>query len=309
MVKYYSNVQILPKLPLQLRWRRGPDMPFKMSGYVQSVIVQGTVYVGGGSSGQLDNHHIVMTYDTSSGKWAKLPPYRAWGFAMTVTDNLLALVGGWDGDDVVGVWRADSKEWTHPYPDMPTPRAWCSAVVHKGWLVVAGGQEDGGADLSSVEVLNTDTKQWFSGFPTPIPWSGMRSAIVGDVCYFMGGYICGSPTNTVYTVSLPVLTSQLNSGVRDSQIWKKISGPQAKGLSPLSSSGSLLAIGGWYSDRSAAVSTIHLYQPETGEWVKVEDLPTSRYNCTCVMLTDKELLVAGGFDGDKLKRVDIALVD
>ena len=80
------------------------------------------------------------------------------------------------------------------YPHMSTPYSSCSVVAYKEWLVVAGGRGDGGADLSSVEVLNTDTKQWSAGPPTPAPWSYMRSAIVGDVCYFMGGYIRGYST-------------------------------------------------------------------------------------------------------------------
>ena len=281
---------------------------------MQSVIVQGTVYVGGGIAGYVSpNNYIVMAYDTTSGKWATLPPYRALSFGMTVINNHLVLVGGWAGGNkikVVGVWRPDSKEWTHPYPDMPTPRAYCSAVVYEEWLVVAGGEGDGGADLSSVEVLNTDTKQWSAGPSTPTPWSNMRSVIVGDICYFMGGYITGGYTNIVYSVSLPALTSQLNSGVRDSQIWKKISGLQVKMSSPLSISGALLAVGG--RDNESAVSAIHLYKSDTGEWVKVEDLPTPRYSCTCVMLRDsaRELLVAGGRnDFVKLKRVDTSQVD
>jgi hypothetical protein len=43
-----------------------------------------------------------------------------------------------------------------------------------------------------------------------------------------------------------------------------------------------------------AVTAIHLYQPNTEEWVKVGDLSTPRYDCTCAMITDRELLVAGG---------------
>ena len=303
------HLQVPLKLPLQLRWRRGPDMPFQMSDYVQSVIVQGRVYVGGGDAGwDSPKNYIVMAYDTTSGKWATLPPYRAVGFGMTGINNQLLLVGGRVGK-VVGVWRPDSKEWTHPYPDMSTPRAHCSALAYKKWLVVAGGEGDGVADLSTVEVLNTDTKQWSVGPPTPAPWSYMQPAIVGDVCYFVGGVIWGVYTNIVYSVSLSALTSQLNSDVRHSQIWKEISGLQVKNSSPLSISGSLLAVGGRDNDRRA-VSGIHLYKPDTGEWVKVGDLPTTRWNCTCVMLTDRELLVAGGFDGDRLiKKVDIALVD
>ena len=279
---------------------------------MQSVIIQGTVYIGGGHAG-LDNSYVVMAYDTSLGKWATLPPYRARDFALTAIKNQLVLVGGWvPGNviEVVGVWRPDSKEWTHPYPDMPTPRSHCSAVAYKEWLVVAGGEGDGGANVDIVEVLNTDTKQWSTGPPIPISWSRMWPAIVGDVCYFMGSYIRDSTiaTTKAYSVSLSALTSQLNSGVRDSQIWKEISGLQVTNSSPLSISGSLLAVGGRDKD-ARAVSGIRLYKPDTGEWVKVGDLPTPRWNCTCVKLTDRELLVAGGWYGERVKRVDIVQVD
>ena len=63
---------------------------------------------------------------------------------------------------------------------------------------------------------------------------------------------------------------------------------------PLSISGALLAVGGVDKD-DAEVSTIRLYQPDTGEWVKVGDLPTPHSGCTCAMIGDRELLVAGGW--------------
>ena len=189
-------LQVSLQFPLQLRWRCGPDMPLGMGGSVQSVVVQEKVYVGGGltNSGSNDDNHIVMVYDISSGKWAELPPYKARCFAMTVINNQLVLVGGqgqkhdYSSSKVLGVWRAESKEWTHPYPDMSTARSSCSAVVNNEWLVVAGGYGDHLMRLSSVEVLNTDTKQWYLTPPTPTPWSSMRTAIMGDTCYFMGGY-------------------------------------------------------------------------------------------------------------------------
>ena len=131
-------LQVPLKLPLQLKWRRGPDMPFGM-GDIQSVQVQGTLYVGGGETGG-DNDYIVMTYDISAGKWATLPPYSTHRFAMTAINNHLVLVGGRGHDGVskvLGVWSEDSKKWTHPYPDMTTPRTSCSAVVYNQYLVVA----------------------------------------------------------------------------------------------------------------------------------------------------------------------------
>ena len=71
-----------------------------------------------------------------------LSPYRARYFAMVV-DNQLVLDGGCDHRDaatnLLGVWEAQSREWTHPYPLMPIPRYGSSAVAYKQWLLVVGG--------------------------------------------------------------------------------------------------------------------------------------------------------------------------
>ncbi len=64
---------------------------------------------------------------------------------------------------------------------------------------------------------------------------------------------------------------------------------------PLSIGRSLLAVGG-RDDRDNPSSSIHLYEPYTREWVKVGDLPTARYNCTCSVLPSGEVIVAGGID-------------
>ena len=306
-------LQVPLKLPLKLSWRRGPDMPFGMSGYVQSVVVEGTVYVGGGYAGpDSNNDYIVMAYDISTGKWATLPPYRACDFAMTAINNQLVLVGGYEHANrikVLGVWDADKKQWTHPYPEMHTSRLNYSVVVYKEWLVVAGGWEPG-ARVSSVEVMNTNSKQWYAGPQTPKPWSSMGTAVVGDTCYFMGGIISGDSTDKVYTVSLSALTSGLTSKEprkNKSPMWSEISELQLTRSTPLSISGSLLAVGG--NKDCKAVTAIHLYQPGTGEWVKVGDLPTPRRDCICIKITDKEMLVAAGHDGEiTLKSTDIALL-
>ena len=305
-------MQVPLKFSLNLSWRCGPDMPFTMSD-VQSVVVQGTAYVGGGFTTSGDRQDfVVMAFDVTSWKWTTLPPYRTRYFAMTAINNQLVLVGGEDhggASRVLGVWGADNKQWTHPYPEMHTARLGCSAVIYNDWLVVAGGVA-GGKLLSSVEVMNTDTKQWFAGPPTPITWRFMKTAAVGDVCYFMGGRnTLYNTTNMVYSVSLSALTTELNSNESTSEIWKEIYGLQTTHSTPFSMKGSLLAVGGRKMDNKS-VTTINLYQPGTGEWVKVADLPTPpRYTCTCAMITDREMLVAGGYDGNRLKRTDIALIN
>ena len=284
-------------------------MPFGMEKPL-SVVIQGTVYVGGGLTYGSDS--TVMEYNTHSGKWDKLPPYRACFFAMTAINNQLVLVGGVERGTrtkALGVWRADSKQWTHPYPDMPTARSSCSAVGYNEWLIVTGGWTGDGSGhvISSVDVMNTDCKQWYAGPPSPMAWSRMNTATVGDTCYFMGGFTAqdrktrATPTTMVYSVSLPHLLAQHSSHC--SGEGREISGLQTTRSTPLSIRGSLFAVGGMKD--GCTVSTICLYQPATGEWVKVGELPRPLWEFACTMITDREILVAGG-DEPYSPRVDIA---
>ena len=255
-------------------------MPFSMSGGIRSAVVQGKVYVGGGGAEKDSDEYIVMEY---TGKWTSLLPYRARFFTMTVIHNQLVLVGGSEKEKaskMLGVWRADRKEWTHPYTDMHTARSSCSAAVHTEWLVVAGGYDEHLKTMSSVEVLNIDTKQWHAGPPMPSPTYRMKTAVVGDVYYFMGGFDDGDLlTKNVLSVSLRDLICYIHSnpsskGEHKEQIWKEIPGLQLFGSAPLSISGSLLAVGGRYKG-GEATTAIHLYQPITREWISLVPRPSS----------------------------------
>lgn len=294
-------------------------MPIAMGGYVQSVRIRNggedILYVGGGHATSREGCHIVMKYDFKTGKWDKMPPYGTAFFAMTVINNELVLVGGYIHrnmkrgipSDRLGMWSDKDKEWTYPnpYPDMPTARSECSAVVYYDWLVVAGGF-NGAECLSCVEVMNINRRQWQTRPPTPVPWRRMKTALVQDICYFMGGSKDYAEANdVVYSLSLPALTSQISSNERPEKIiWNKISGLNVEYSSPVSMfipsflKRSLLAVGGMKNHKP--VFDIHLYQPDTKEWVKFGDLPYPRYYCTCAVVNNRnrrepgDLLVAGG---------------
>ena len=280
---------------MQLDWRRGPDMPFKMSSYIQSVEVDGTVYVGGGYATKDKDSYTVMAYDTQSYKWRTLPPYSAKWFAMTTINNKLILVGGEYSSvvDQLGVWKTDSNQWTCPFPPMPTPRSSPSVTSYEHWLVVAGGCRRG--PLSTVEVLDIDSKQWSTALSTPIPWYSMKSTIIGDTWYLMGGRQDIADINDVYSVSLEALVSHTASD--SSKIWNTITPLNCDLSSPLSLGGSLLVLGGWDIKKKCPVSTIQHYVPESNTWVPAGELPHPPQNCTCIM-TAGRLHVFGGYTSD-----------
>ena len=280
--------------PLQLDWRRGPDMPFAMYDYIQSVEVEGIVYVGGGLADKTSNSYIVMAYDTQSCKWHTLLPYSADKFAMTTIHNKLVLVGGrhkFDAVDQLGVWQTDSNQWTRPFSPMPTPRRSPSATSYKHWLVVVGGTRLN--TLSSVEVLNVDNNQWSTGPSTPTPWQSMKSTAIGDTWYLMGGYAAGVSPAGGYCISLEALAS--HTATDDSNLWRKLPSPNYSYSCPLNIEGSLLAFGGLDREKKCGVSAIQRCVPETNTWVAAGELPLGVYDCTCIMTSGK-LYVTGGRD-------------
>ena len=123
--------------------------------------------------------------------------------------------------------------------------------------MVSGGWGDHEEKISSVEVMNTDSKQWYAGPPSPVAWRNMKTA---DMCYFVGGYTgrgsiqCVLSSNGL-TGSTPVKYTNNLKGT-----WREIPGLQTTRSTPLSFGGSLLAVGGEDKGHNA-VNAIHLYQP------------------------------------------------
>ena len=292
-------------------------MPFEMSYYLQSVAVNGEVYVGGGitTDYESENNHTVMKFDFSSGKWTKLLQYSACDFAMVAISNQLVLVGGNANgtcSKMVGVWQADTESWVHPYPEMSMPRSRCSTAVYKEWCVVAGGWISDGGTTASIEALNTETKQWHSGPSTPKAWTAMKAAVADNVCYFMGGLTEKEYryTTEVYSLSLPTLLTQLttestNTSEQDNTMWKELTALTTALSTPLCISGSLLAVGG--SIDGIDTDVIQQYQPDSEEWIKVGDLPATTTGCSCAEFHG-EIIVTGGYCNGHLKRTDIAKV-
>ena len=273
-------------------------MPFGMDDYVQAVVVLETVYVGGGHAAYgSNNNYVVMAYNTHSSNWNQLPLYISSYFAMVNIKNKLVVIGGYDrhgaSTNQVGVWKSCDRMWTHPYSPMPTALSSSSAAVYKQWLIVAGGYS-GGHLVSTVEVLNVDSNQWHSAPSTPTLWSDMKTVVIGDTWYLMGGHTNGDD-DQVYSVSLPALISQNNCRDSPYQVWNAISGLRHRWCSPLSVGGELLAVGGKSVKNRSAVSAIHHYVHETGKWVVVGHLPLPRSSFACMLTSDGKIFIVGGY--------------
>ena len=270
-------------------------MPIKMGISVQSVVIGDTVYVGGGTAVNDRDKCTVMKLEQD--QWTKLPEYTAKWFAMTSLANRLVLVGGIDPRNLKRANQLavfESGEWTHPYPPMNIARSSSTAVSFNNHIIVAGGRDNYRCAISSVEVLDVASRRWYIAQSLPNPRSVLKSTLIGNTLYLMGGYdhtVCA--TKTVHHVDLNELIAKALSNLDTPTLWQTLQEVPLVLSAPLSIGRSLLAVGG-LDDRGNPSSSIHLYQPDTRRWVKVGDLPTARYFCTCSVLSSGEVIVAGG---------------
>ena len=271
-------------------------MPSATSTFLQVVEVEGTVFVGGGYTGSYDDDHIVMAYNMRSSQWHCLPPCSVRYFSMAVVSNQVVIVGGFGSMGTysreLGVWQTNDRQWAQPFPPMPTARSRSSSTCYKHWLVVAGGYSNG-KRLDDVEILDVDSNQWFTGQSTPTPWYDMKSTVMGDTWYFMGGFSGNS--HDVYSASLDaVITKPLPKSL---SIWQKITPLESVHSCPLYVGGSLLAVGGRKDFKPT--SAIMRYEPRTATWIPAGDLPQTLYNCTCIVVSDN-MYVLGGYNGSTI---------
>ncbi len=270
-------------------------MPIKMGTTVQSVVIGDTVYVGGG--GAVNGRDACTVMKLEQDQWTKLPEYTARWFAMTSLANRLVLVGGQDPrnnkrTNQLAVF--ESGKWTHPYPPMNIARSSSTAVSFNNHIIVAGGVDDKRHISSSVEVLDVASRRWYIAQSLPNTQSELKSTLIGNTLYLMGGWDHTGTTKTVHHVDLNELIAKALSNLDTPTLWQNLQEVPLELSAPLSIGRSLLAVGGW-DDRYYPSSSIHLYQPDTRRWVKVGDLPTARDSCTCSVLPSGEVIVAGGW--------------
>ena len=127
----------------------------------------------------------------------------------------------------------------------------------------------------------------------------MKSAVMGDTWYHMGGLGDGRRTDQVNSESLSVLISHINN--TGEKIWNTISSPWLFYSAPVCMGESLLAVGGRKTQSREAVSTILRCTPDSdGQWTEVGQLPMPSYDSICTMISTSRILVAGGLLSQKL---------
>ena len=176
-----------------------PDLSGVLTGRggASASVVDGKVYVIGGSDINSISINSVQVLDPVAGEWNTLKTTGAMTarnrHAAGVIDGKIYILGGAQAGNYltkVEVLDPVAKTWTVlTTTGTFTPRRASAVAVIDKKMYVFGGF-DGAAYLNTLEVFDPATKSWSTPTVTgdPLPRAGAAAAVVGGKIYIIGGY-------------------------------------------------------------------------------------------------------------------------
>ena len=192
-----------------------------------------------------------------------------------------------------------NDHWEEIYPPMPTPRGWLGVALEDNLLITAGGM-CAGAAVSTVEVLNTESKQWYSlkslQLPEPLYLFGIT--ISSGYVYIGGGMNTAEELTKSYW-RLPWSAIQQSVQSRDNTsspvTWEKIADSPFF-ASPLLPNSKLPVLFGGFDGKTR--SDIFVYDPTQKRWTAVGNISTECGRPCVVPINSYAVFVCGGLIGN-----------
>ena len=283
---------------MNIKWEEVAHAPGDC-GVHTAVCLNGLIYVGGGNKvmNVYQGSYTINCYDPFINVW-DLPiktPYCY--FALTTLNNNLLIVGGRDinnkaTNQILTMAPGQLKNYTK----MITARSSTTATGHQGMLIVAGGHDSKMKVLSSTELFNSHTRKWCACSDLPIPHNWMKSVIVNDDLYLLGGYDKdNNSSSAVFTTTLDtLLTHQLTWNTYQPTPWCW--------SAPVSIQGThLLLVGGTIEteDQGIVSSDIYKLNKVNHSWEAIGHIPLPRESSAAVSIADNEIIVIGGLNDEE----------
>ena len=279
-------------------WQQEPKAPQKMCR--GSVAADANIaYFNGNDTA------AVHSYNSDAREWHRLPDAPHTQSTLVVVHHILTMVGGLISDratdsllSLMGEGRG--KKWLPHLPAMPTKRYFTAAVCSGHSLIVAGGNKDGSNRLATVEVLDTDARQWSIASSLTHPFTRATISICGERLYMLGGYDQTSWTRSVLSCSIPELLQSCQpqplagklrtAPANKSTIWREVADAPHYESSCATLCGQLVAVEGGYA------SAISVYNVTTDSWEAMGNMPTARWLALVAILNGKMMVVGGRVD-------------
>ena len=279
---------------MNIKWEEGAPEPVCRCLHT-AVWLNGVVYLGSGNEAGGGSSSTINCYDPVSNSWSSPINSPNSAFAMTTVNNRLVIAGGKDKHynktNQVLIMDADQLK---NYTKMIIARSDAVAVGHQRILIITGGEDDKYKKLSSTELFDTNNSQWYKCSDVPQPHACLRSAIVDNILYLLGGIKKdGCCSSAVFTAPLNTLSKhQLKWSTNQDTPWCRSATVSINGTH-------LMIVGGSKNIgeyRYTRTSEIYKLNKVTHSWEAIGNIPSARSHSAAVSTTDNKVIVIGGMN-------------
>ena len=281
---------------VKVEWKELAPLPVGRTAHT-AVLLHGSVYVGGGYEGkdtyERQSCYRLDVYNLTTNQWSTSPittPYCH--YAMTVLDDKLIIAGGEteSGEVTNKILVLDHGRWKD-YSDMPTARCCAAAVGYQSMIIIVGGKNGKWNKVANTELLDTTNGCWYTCDDLPVPHQQLKVYVMGNVLHLLSGNaVYFDPSPQVFTTSLDNLSShQLK--------WQSLPDtPWCYSAPVVLYNKFLLTVGGRHpSDRTSQTTKVCAFDPSTGLWKQIANIPAARSLPSVVGVDDNKIIVLGGF--------------
>jgi len=271
--------------PVNIKWEEGTASPVDRSLHT-AVLYNGVIYVGGGwykdNGGKKRYPDALDMYHKDTNTWDTIDtPHEL--FAVTLLTGKVVIVGGRTtrGKKVTNkILVLESGQWKD-YTEMPTARYGVTAVSHHSMMIVIGGGSDGYITLSTTELFNDTTGQWFKCDDLPQPLYSSYLIIVGETVFVLGGITKDNKYSTA-VYAAPLSNHQLK--------WQHLVDTPHVVPAPVGLNNKYLL----------AVGKKHIYtlNSTATKWMTTGTLPVYTIDTTVVCDEQSQLVMIGGRGSD-----------
>jgi len=263
-----------------------------------------SLYIFGGWDGKVAlNDLAVLNIDTM--EWSQpetmgLPPCHRNNHTTAVLDLKIYVHGGHDGSqwlDDLYLLNTGTLTWYSPTTSgiLPSARA-CHTLSRVGGKLYMFGGYDGERCFNTIEILDIDTMTWIK--PTilgavPLARNAHTMTVIEKRLYLFGGH-----SGNKHLTDLHIFDTQTLS-------WSEIgtTGTPPKGLRGHTANliGSKIFIFGGYDGRGRSKDCYYL-ETQSLRWFHLsesDDSPSGRQRHSACAIRNKQMLIFGGFDGNK----------
>ena len=278
--------------PVNINWEVGAAAPVDVRGSA-AVWLNGLVHIGGGYENEAQGSYTIYRYDPIKNLWISpiIAPYCF--FAMTTLKDGLITVGGQDEsfmrtNQILSMEAGELRNYTK----MITPMSSATAVGHQAMLIITGGWGDEGKILSSTEVFDSDSGQWYTCNNLPQPFHSGRLLVADNVLYVLGGFGDDhKPSPAVFSASLDTLSKhKLKWNTHKDTPWCCSTAISVNDTH-------LLLIGGRKkTGYNSYIRTSDIYKLSKGShnWKVIGYIPSARGAPAAVSVGDNKIIVVGG---------------